>query len=372
MAMAPAEEDEILLPEATGVTARNAFFEVMADDMLSAQYVAMVGEILVRRFSRMLPLPAGGSQPVLVTLVSPAKHEMQSAFLTRIHDSGQVTLAIAWREETTRDFVERALAQAHLTYLSGAYSAGTVHVPLWLELAGQHLARVQAIPAHGHFLSTRVAESGPMRLESILTAQRGEGNDAELGPHAYWLLTFLERDGRRGQLQNFLIRLLRGEEGAPALAATYGEQLRSSGEAQLWWLVGVKELLRAPSSPMPSADRSRGRIQELGRFRFESEGREIRLFAEDLWEYRASASLQDELRHRVTVTRMEIASVHPYYHNVLLSLERLFQAVLAADEEAYREALVAVRHDLRTGDELMEDTRSVLDDLAAELEARNL
>jgi len=191
-----------------------------------------------------------------------------------------------------------------------------------------------------------------------------------LGTNAYWLMLFLEREGRaRGQLQNFLIRVLRGEPPLVALNATYGEHLRSSAEAQLWWLVGVKEMIGGAGSPMSSMADSRAKVRSLSRFAFKTEAEWVRLFAEDLWEYRASASLQDEVRHRVAVVRMEMASMHPFYHNVLLSLERLFEAVLAADEAAYEEAVRAVRHDLRTGDELTEDTNVILTDLDDELAA---
>ena len=309
-------------------------------------------------------------RPVFVTLAPIPAGETVVPFTTTIHPSGQVNVTLAWEASTTREGVERALVQGYLTYLAGAYSTGDVTVPLWLELAGRHLTRVQAVPAHGHYLGERIASVGPMRLEAILTAERTGEVDRMLGTNAYWLMLFLEREGRaRGQLQNFLIRVLRGEPPLVALNATYGEHLRSSAEAQLWWLVGVKEMIGGAGSPMSSMADSRAKVRSLSRFAFKTEAEWVRLFAEDLWEYRASASLQDEVRHRVAVVRMEMASMHPFYHNVLLSLERLFEAVLAADEAAYEEAVRAVRHDLRTGDELTEDTNVILTDLDDELAA---
>lgn len=360
-----------MLPEPDGSTARNDFFVVMADEMLSAQYVAMVGEMFALRFSRMLPVPAGSVRPVFVHLVAASDGEPSGAFRTRIHASGQVDVTISWGEDTSRETVERALVQGHLTYLSGAYSAGSVTVPLWLELAGQHLTRVQAVPAHGHYLGSRLAASGPMRLADIVEVERDGRKDEEIvGANAYWLLTFLEREARpRNQLQNFLVRILRGEGPLVSMGTTYGEELRSSEEAHLWWMVGVNELVRAPGSPVPSAEESKARVKELSRFAFETKSGRLRLFPEDLWEYRVSASLQDELRHRVVMTQVEVASMHPFYYNVVVSLGRLFESVLEGNEEAYREALASVRHDLKTGDELTEDTRSLLDDLAAELAA---
>lgn len=337
--------------------------------MLSAQYAASVGEILARRFSRVLPPPEQGSQPVLLTLVPASEFEHEGAFRTQVYPNGQVQVSLAWGEGTSREMLERALAQGHLTYLSGAYASGSVRVPLWLELAGQHLARAQAVPAHGHYLRGRVAEGTPMRLERILLATRSEKLDDDLGPHSYWLLKFLESEGRGpGQLQNFLIRLFRGEAPLAAMNAVYGDDLRSTSEAQLWWMVGVNELVRTPGSPMVSAGESRRRVKKLSRLVFELDGEEVRLFPEDLWEHRASGRLQDELQHRVQVTQLEMPSIHPYYHNVILSLERVFAAVLAANQEDYGEAIAAFRHDLRSGDELAAETASILDDLAAELE----
>lgn len=364
---------ENLLPEPRGVTARNLYFEVWAEDMLSAQYVATVGELFAGRFSRMLPVPTGLVRPVFVTLAPVKAGEAAVPFSTTIHPTGQVNVTLGWGAETTREGVERALVQGYLTYLSGAYSHGGVTVPLWLELAGLHLTRIQAVPAHGQHLGERVSSVGPMRLDRILAAERAEEIDERLGAHAYWLLVFLEREGRtRGQLQHFLIRILRGEPPLRALQATYGQHLRSSAEAQLWWLVGVNEVIGGTGSPLSSAKDSKARVGVLSRFSFETEAGWVRLFPEDLWDYRASASLQDELRHRIALVRMGMGSAHPFYRNVFLSLERLFEAVLAADPERYREALLAVRHDWRTGDELTEDTDAILNDLEDELSARKM
>lgn len=336
--------------------------------MLSAQYAATTGEMLAQRFSRILPLPDRVVQPVLVDLVPTQAFEWESQFVTRIYPSGQVKVSVAWGETTSRGTLERAVAQGYLTYLAGIYSQGAVTVPLWLELALQHLARAQTVGSHTRFLAAQVRDGPPMRLESILSAERGEAEDAELAPYAYWLLTFLDREGRgQGQMQNFLIRLFRGEAPLVALNAAYGENLRSTSEAEVWWLVGSHELVRSGGSPLLPVKESRRRLRELSRFTFGVEGKESRLFAEDLWEHRASASLQDELHHRGRVLAIEMASIHPFYHNALLSLDRLFQALLVADEEEFREAIIDLRHDLRAGDELAEDTASILDDLQSEL-----
>lgn len=359
---------EEISPEPAAATARNSYFEVVADDTLSAQYVAAVGEMLAKRFAKMLPVPGRVSQPVLVTLVPVTEFRGEGFFGTRIYPSGLVHVTISWGKSTSRATVERALSQAHLTYLSGAYSKGAVTVPLWLELALQHLARAQAVPAHARSLAGLIQKNETMRLKEILAAGREEGNEDELVPQAYWFLIFLEREGRSGgKLQHFLIRVLRGEAPLGALNAVFGEHLRSGAEAEMWWLVGVNELARSPGSPMLPASESRRRVMELARLHFRLEEGETSLFPEDLWTHRASANLQDELRRRIQMARMDAASVHSYYHNVLLALERVFQTVLAADEEAHREALAGWRHDLRAGDELAEDTASILDDLAAEL-----
>ncbi|MEX2382200.1 MAG: hypothetical protein WD490_07445 [Opitutales bacterium] len=368
------EEDILekdILPALQGVTARNDFFEVIADDMLSAQYAATVGEMLAKRFSEMLPPPDSTPQPVLVTLAPAASFEWESNFVTRVYPGGQVKVSMPWEKTTSREIMERALAQGYLTHLAAAYTKGAVTVPLWLELAVQHLARIQTMPTHSRFLAAQVnarVSGGAVGLEEILLAERGNGADPVFAAHAYWLLIFLEQEGQgRGQLQTFLVRLLRGEAPLVAMNAAYGEHLRSASEAEMWWLVGLNELTRSRGSPLLPVDESRRRLMEFPRFTFELEGGESRLFAEDLWTHRTSASLQDELRYRGQVMALAKVSFHPYYQNAVLSLDQIFEAVLADNEEQYREALVAFRHDLRTGDELAEDTASILDDLRSEL-----
>lgn len=362
---APSEER---LPEARGVVASNRYFHVFADESLSAKYVAMIGELFARQFSRLVP-PPSGSQPVLVSLVPESDGTMNSDFLTRIHPGGQVRLYVSWGESTRRETLERALVQAHLTYLSGRYSETTaVHVPLWLELAGQHFAHAEALPTHVRYLGRRMAEAETMSPERILTARRGEVEERSFGVQAYWWFRFLEKSSRRDQFRHFLIRNLGGEDPIEALEATYGSAFRSLEEARVWWLVGVTHLLESSgSSPMKSADESERRVRELSTFLFATDRGEVRLFPEDLWEHRESATLRDELQRQRTLVRLASGTVHPYYHNALVSLDRVFQSISGEDESAYREALVAFRQDLGAGEELAEETRTVLDDLSAAL-----
>lgn len=365
-----AEEELPELPENRGAIASNTYFEVLADEMLSAQYVASVGEILGKEFSRTLPAAGSVRRPVLVNLVPAKDLDEAERFKTRIYRSGQVNVSISWGPATTRETVERALAQGLLTYCSGVYAKNGVNVPLWLELALQQVARVQAVPSYTRFLAEQVVDGSPKKLAEIVALEHGEEVDGETRAYAYWLLKFLEREGRRqAKVENFLIRLLGGEAPLVAMNAAYGENLRSAADAEIWWMVGLKELIRTRGSPMMSPVDSRRRVKELSRFSFKVDGRDSRVFAEDLWEHRKSARLQNELLRRRQMISLELGGIHSFYHNVLLSLDRAFDAVLSAEEEDYREAILAFQHDLRAGDELAEDATSVLDDLSAELES---
>lgn len=364
--------EELELPENPRRSiSRNSYFEVVADDPVSAQFAAAVGQLLAERVLRIVPTPGGGRQPVLVDLQPLSRYEGESQFVTEIYPSGQIKLTIAWGEITTRDILERALAQGFLTDLAAGYSEGALTVPLWLELAVQHLARVKTVSSHRWALAERLKESAPMTLEAILNAQRGDGSEEDLGTHAFWLISFLETEAKgRGALQGFIVRLFRGENPMEALEASFAGPLRSVQEAEMWWLVGRNEMVRSSGTPMWSAQRSRDRVMELARLTFLVEGRQTRLFADDLWDYWQSKTLEAELDYRIRVVGVESAFVHVFYQNAILSLNQLFQAVVEGDKEAYREARLAFRHDLRTGDELLEETASVLDDLQAELKSR--
>lgn len=368
--LAPGEE-ESAVPQAPS-TVRKGSFEVTGPDVLSAHYVAAVGDLLTQRLSRVLPAPGRATQPVAVDLL-PEEDERASAmapFGTRLYRGGQVVVTIVWGEATTRATVERALAQAYLSYLSGAYSGGRIHVPLWLELASQHLARVQAVPAHSQALAARIDRNRPPRLEEIFALDRAEPVGEDMDAYAYWLLRFLSRESRnRVEVQNFLIRLLRGEEAMLALRAAFGDRLRTAEEARLWWLVGLGEIVGNPRSPILPAPDSRRRVGELARLTFAVEGGEERLFPEDLWEKRESPALRRELRRRLRVVQLELDTIHPFYHNALLSMGRVWQAVLAEAEaeEEYEEAVLAFQHDTRAGEELWEDVSGILDDLSVEL-----
>lgn len=347
---------------------RNTFFEVFADDTLSAQFVATMGEMFGQRFNRLLTAPSRGTQPVLVNLLPAKGEDIRPAVANRYFPAGYVVVDLRWDADTTREVVERALAQGHLTSLSAAYGQGKVHVPFWLEVAGQHLARVQAVPAHAQTLAAKARGARPMRLEEILTAERGASADAVLEANAYWLLMFLEREGRgRGEMKNFLVRLLRGEAPVQALGATYGGRVRSREEARLWWLVGWDEITRPTGAPVLAAEESRRRLTQLESFTFFKDGATKRIFASDLWPHRTDPVVRVEVSRRLQVIQMEVGVTHPFYQNALLSFGRLLEAVLSESYEDFQEALVARDSDMREGDELAEDTGAILADLAAEL-----
>jgi hypothetical protein len=355
--------------DAAPFVARGAHFEIFADDVLSGQYVAAVGDLFVQRFSRMVPPPERSARPVLVHLIPAGEGGRDAAVVSRYMSStGHVVVTIGWTGDTRRETVERAVAQGYLTFLSGTYGGGAVHVPWWLEVAAQQLARVQAVPSHAHALAGRVVAARPMRLDAILQRPREREADPEFEAQAYWLLMFLEREGRaNGAVHNLIVRQLRGEAPVPALAAAFGDRFRNEGEAHLWWLVGLNEMTRSQRTPMIGMDESRRRLVELGRFTFSVEGEAVRLLAEELWPYRGSPALRSEMARRLQALEMELGVIHPFYHNGLLSLGRLLQAALGESMENYRQALASLQYDMRTGDELVEDTRSILDDLSEEL-----
>lgn len=363
--------DDLQLPESPRRSiSRNSYFEVVADDPVSAQFASAVGQLLAERVMRIVSPPSEGRQPVYVDLQPLSRYDGESQFVTEIYPSGQVKVTIAWGGITTRETMERALAQGFLTYLAASYSSERFAVPLWLELAVQHLARVKTVSSHRLALSERLKESSSMTLKEILNAKRGDGFETELATHAFWLISFLETEAKgRGQLEGFIIRLFRDEDPMKALEASFGGPLRSTEEAEVWWLVGRSEKVRSAGTPMWSAQRSRDRVMELARLTFLVDGRQTRLFADDLWEYSQSRTLGAEIDYRMRVIGIESAFVHVFYQNAILSLSQLYQAVLSEDEEVYWEARAAFQNDLRMGDELLEEVSSVLDDLQAELKS---
>jgi len=367
-----ADELEVPMP-ASQMGVRNAHFQVFADDTFSAQYVATVGEMLAQRFGRILPPPARFSEPVFVNLVTRDEAGPEASFTSTYFPAGYAVVNLDWGPATRRENVERALAQGHLTHLSAAYGQGAVHVPFWLEVALQHLARVQSVPTHGQSLSGAVQRGRPLRLEEIFAAERGEASEPDFEASAYWLLLFLEREGRhRGQARNFLLRVLRGESAMHALAATFGDQLRSREEAHLWWMVGLSDLIRPAGAPVLSIAESRRRIAQLEAFTVSFGGEVQRVFSEQIWEHRRHPLVREELLRREQSIEIELGLIHPYFRNSLLSLGRLLDAARTEREEEFRIAVNAFRQDTLQGEELAEDTRGILDDLSAELRDQRL
>src|SRR5690625_86002 len=194
-------------------TARNSYFEIVADDSASAQFAGAVGEMLAKRVSRFMQIPSSAKRPIFVDLQPLSRFSGAAQFETEMYPNGNVKLLIAWGETTDRAILERALAQGFLTILASSYGEDRLVVPLWLELAVQQLARVSAVSSHRWALAERVKEGEPMSLREILSAERGMDREEELGAQAFWLFHFLESEARgRGQLEGFIVRLFRGED----------------------------------------------------------------------------------------------------------------------------------------------------------------
>lgn len=372
---------------------RNAYFEVVAPDQVSGLFVASLSEVLMERFQRSFSLTGSFTPRILVALTPEAEFRFSGSFHTVARGGGHVSVHIRWGPETSRAIAERALAQGLLTRLSFGYNQEeAIHVPLWVELALQHVCRVQAVGSHQEWLRKRTRNEAPLGLEAVIGATR----DGDLPPmfeeSAFWLWMLLEREGRRGgELRSFLIRLLRGEDPVEALLLAFGGRFGDLEEARLWWLVGLNENLRRGVGPMWPAGDSLARIEELSRFVVlvaeqagtdssrsaggttrtveakAAEPQETLLTLEELWQHRASRALRAEVVHRLRVLQVEIGGAHPFFHNAWLSLGSALEGFRFGNEERFNEGVRMFHADLRQGRELMETVSSLLDDLSEEL-----
>ena len=355
------------IPESQPVGARAGDFEILGPDFTGVRQMSAIADALLNRMRRSVPSATLTGGPVIfVSLNAPDNHPHEAPFVISAHADGQVTCHVRWDERLTRGLAERALAQALFTRLSVMQTGGrSVHVPLWVEMAALHLTRNQGISTHTLHLRDVLRETRIWRIEEILTQERGVEFGLDFEANAFWLFLFLEREGReRGLLDNFLVRLSRGQAPGSALSAVYGGRFLHSDEIEMWWMVGVHDLIEQPRSPVLPADRSLRRLEALAMVTVKPGGEgERRLTVADLWAARERGSLQRELERRLILMGIESDSIHPFFHNGHLSLGQAFQAVLDGDEEAYLRAREAWLFDIDAGRRLMRETTSVLEEL---------
>ncbi len=352
---------------------RSQYFEIVAPDGVSGDYAAAVCDRLIQATRPWLRLPSRFPNRIFVHLEAADRYRYEAPFHTAIELAGNVTVTVRWGADTVLEDLERAVAQALLVRVAAWAGAAPerISVPPWVEAALQRSVRVAGNPSIADGMARAMRERGPLPLGEILHRDRGEPADEFFVTNAYWLLRHLRQHSRRSdRLHNLVVRLLTGGDPGESLLATFGSEFGESAEASLWWAVGVHDQIRRRAVTQNHFYDSRQLVRGMSRFTYRRDGEEVRLRLEDLWEYRNEPVLRADLVRRMEEIRLELALVHPFHFNAVLSLGQVMGSLYDGDEERFRELVAAFRADYREAELLFRETENALDRLEEEMRNR--
>ena len=211
-------------------------FEVAALDATAAHAVASLSEEGWQLLAAPLGLPERFSTPVFVRLVPTAEWGEEAPFRVFVEAGGVVSLRVRWDGQTPDLILQRALVQALLMRLAVRQHGVTekLAAPLWLEIGSVGWWQTHSNPAQLDALKQESGRVAPPALADLLDWQRGEGEARSLTVGAIWLLAWLQAEsGRVGEWQDLLRRLLDGDDGAEALAASFPGRFATGAEREL-------------------------------------------------------------------------------------------------------------------------------------------
>jgi len=274
-----------------------------------------------------------------------------------------VSVRLRWSESTPVLFVRRALVQALLIRLGVAEQGvdARLTAPLWLEQAAVGWWHVREEPAQMDALKQESEGLAPPRLRDILDWQRSDVEPRALGVGAVWLLAWLLAEtGPAGEWPAMRARLLRGEDGADALAAGFPGRFADVAERELWWQTGWHHTRRIANLPQSGSAESRRIVGDLGRFVFGMGGVDAVVPLRFVVRRREEPAVAAALNRHAAELRPRLAALHPFYRNAGLALQACLEPARASAPEIERR-VDEFEREWADAVELETTTRSLLD-----------
>ncbi len=318
---------------------------VVAEDSLAAGAILNIGQAAVGVGQREWFFGRTLRQSVIVRLIRAAPAGPEDApYRVRAPANGPVSLALRWHAEAPFDDVVQGVAHALLVASLRERSEGQAPEPLpWLVHAFALQVQVALQPLRRQWFARQALAQGVPAVRSIWEAETYFGEDRQgRALSSYWLLRCVRAEAvSREWYSAFLQGLLREGGGVEALNGLRAEAISDDQARELWWAVSFQAEVRARLGPVLPMEDSRRLLERLSLLRAFVAEAEREFAPEDLWLVRDDPKVRQAVAQRVREVKVEVPVINPVYHNALLSLGALYEALLQEDAEAaaYAEAL---------------------------------
>lgn len=329
-------------------TTSNNYFHLVGVDTPSVMTATRIAQEMGELGADYFALP-NSLQPISVELQPSAMTKLKKPFVVRLQAGGRVVVIIKWDEFTTFQDTCQALASGFLTraafYAFGPEAAS--NVPDWLELAFASALEVRLRPANIDALTRVTLLAEPLRLEMVVNAKSPFPEGIEnVSLHAYWLFKYLESElDTKEAFSSLLARFIGNQDYMRILNQAFPQRFKEKRDVELWWAVGLNNMLQTREPPFLGMDDSRRRVAELVSLIVNDGVSDVRLRVDELWAQRDIAALQVEVGFRLREIKLELQRINRLYYNSLLSLGNAFESFADADEASFKEYLKVFQHD---------------------------
>lgn len=332
-------------------TSETRHFIVVGDNFSAVRAVARIGQQMGDVGREYLEGPRDFSRKVEVRLLREPGENI-SPYLLREDGKGGVVVFIPWGEDTPFDMVCEALARGYLKHLVRTRYGlePSRDLPDWIEFALSKELESRLRPAYTDYLARQGEELGLISIRDLLS-ERGpyQGKRDKMAVNSFWLLQFLEDEAPNANLYpRFLNACLSGRDSLALVVNAYRRQFANPAGLELWWAVGYQHEISRRTEPFETIDQSRQRLLRQAFITVEIDQRDERLTGQSLWENREREKVQRMAMIRLQQMGASLTRVNPVFYNAHYSLMVAMEAVLAGNEEAFREANEQFVEDFKT------------------------
>ncbi len=344
---------------------RDSFFKVFSDDSQALSRVVPVlkecGNLVKGYFFEDAKLPALQQVELRILTSDLAGGGKVGA---QIFDNGAVVLSAKWDENLDLTsfcrLVSGGALRAVAQYFGGAQ--GMKNLPYWLELAFESALEQRLRFGVVNDMARLAERSQPESAKKIFGLERGNVADIELSKaHAYWNLEALkELTGVKFPrfFKNLIAKNASAEDEYLILCDTLG---LSPEDVDMRWQTVVTAMIYSKLGGIQSMETTRDEIKRLAILPFIKENGEVEgLSGMQLFERRDEEGLEELTANRIFELKVALSKSNPVYHNALVALGRIYEALYDGDEELYRSSLTDFAKELKTSDIIADKARQLM------------
>ena len=350
----------------------NDRFDVVGLHLRSVSYVNELSAFSIQIAERYLPTK-GMAFPsnILISLRPEAHVDFEGDYCIRIAERGSVQVDLLWEDSLTLKRTCYAISEALLVqYAIYNYGIEAPHqLRSWTIAALANDVYLTLRPAEFADLLKAAQETEVSELNEILELSRS--GLAVPSAAGYWLLQTMKSGSlERPVLRSLFQQAIAGIDIEEALTDAIVPRLSTTEllTVETWWVQELNLIFDQNYEVLETMGVSREWLAALGHFStsliidLQGVRKELNLDLRAIWTHRERPEVQELVRARYEILRLQMTRINPAYYNAALSLGVLFEDILY-DESShkYLHSLTTYLSEWFDAKEMQESLENILD-----------